>query len=178
MSDGLARVTGAPVTVKMPNGKTFFVSALTIKDFGTIEQHLLSMRPTSAEEFRPLFSMTDNIEVHKYIIDKATESIEKNRARYNTVPVSEVQEWGETVSGSIYAGWLSLRKEHPELTLDGAADVIDMIGMDPFKSALLQASGIDQLGNSIGPSSIPSKPLKAEGRTGGPSTETSANTAT
>lgn len=178
MSDGLARVSGAPVTVKAPSGKTWIVSGLTLKDFGTIEQHLLSMRPSPLDEILPRINQITNVDVQKYLCDKAVEAVEKNRARYNTVPVSEVTEWGQTVSGSIYAGWLSLRKEHPELSLDDAAMVVQEIGMDKFQEALNQASGIDKLGNSTGLPSTPPARQKDGERTGGPSTATSASTAT
>ena len=102
--DGLGRASGAPVVIQL-GGSDYMMSALTLRDFGTIEQHLLTKRPnmlaTVAEAVKDMPP-----EMAKMLMDKAYDDMKKG----NTIPATEVAEWVDTFEGMVFSVWLALKK--------------------------------------------------------------------
>ena len=146
--DGLGRAAGSPVVVRL-GGRDYKMAALTLRDFGTIEQHLLARRPNilkvvaeSCADLPP--------ETAKVMMEKAYDDMKKG----NTIPATEIAEWVDTFEGMVFSIWLSLQKEHAELSLDDVMTLMSAMSeeeVEGLKGLRDIASGLDEVGNSIGP---------------------------
>lgn len=149
--DGLGRAVGAGVTLKFGE-REIILEPLTLRDFGLIEQHLLSQRRS------PLDLVKDVVrdlppELAKSLLEQAYEDAKKG----NTISPQEIAEWIDTFDGMAYSLWLSLEKRYPgEYQLTDVHDVMqqmmesDESVMERLKALRDQASGLDERGNSTG----------------------------
>ena len=145
--DGMGRAAGSPVVMKL-GGKDYKMSALTLRDFGTIEQHLLRKRPNVLKVVGE--AVKDLPAEHaKLLLDKAYEDMKRG----NTIPATEVAEWVDTFEGMVFSVWLAISKNHPELALDDVMDIMSSMTeeeMEELKELRDVASGLDESGNSTG----------------------------
>ena len=78
----------------------------------------------------------------------------------NKATSQEIADWMDSSQGVIFSVWLSLRKNHPELTREDAEKVINKMGQQELEKLAEQrdvTSGLDELGNSTGRSTGPEK---------------------
>jgi hypothetical protein len=142
--DGLGRTSGAGKTITI-GGKDFFLEPLTLRDFGVVEQHLLSKRPNplkivgeAAKDMPP--------EIAEQMFKAAYEDAKKGA----NVTTAEVTHFLDSFDGMSYTMYLMLRKKQPDLTQD---DVYELLSQcTPEDIAQLQddrdlVSGIDEAGN-------------------------------
>jgi len=86
----------------------------------------------------------------KVMMEKAYDDMKKG----NTIPATEIEEWVDTFEGMDFSIWLSLQKEHSELSLDDVMALMSAMSEDEvegLKNLRDIASGLDEVGNSIGP---------------------------
>lgn len=146
--DGLGRPAGAGLTIEF-NGETLILSPLTLKDFGLIEQHLLSKRTNPLEMVKQHLADMP-IEVATALAKEAYNDARK----MNVVPADEVGEWIDSFEGLVYCFWLMIRKEHGDkYSLEQITEVMDAMSEQDLirmKEMRDKASGTDELGNSTG----------------------------
>lgn len=152
--DGLSRAIGAgsSITVK---GRTYKLRALTLEDFGEVEQHILSQRP---DPFAPLHRDLEGLP--EAVVNRLVDNAYREARKSNKVTGTELTDFLNTVDGIKFSIWLCLRGcGYGVETLEDAERLLtDMIeeASDPseaiadFKRRRDMASGIDEAGNSTG----------------------------
>ena len=154
MANGLTRAVAAPTTVEL-DGKTYIMEPLTLKDMGTLESEYLKDKPNpikAVAEMRELLDQED--------YDKLLAQAYKDATAVNKATSQEIADWMDSSQGVIFSVWLSLRKNHPELTREDAEKVINKMGQQELEKLAEQrdvTSGLDELGNSTGRSTGPEK---------------------
>jgi hypothetical protein len=156
--DGVARPSGAGVTITF-GGETLILEALTLKDFGLIENHLLSQREN------PLMVVRDVIgDLPPEMADKLLDKAYRDAKKMNEVSAEEVAEWMDTFKGMAFSMWLCLEKRYKDrFTLETVLDVMDSLDeedLDNLKNLRDQAAGLDESGNSTGGTSSSTTPTQ------------------
>lgn len=147
MTNGLNRAAGSPTTVEI-NGKTYIMEPLTLRDFGTIEAEYMKQKPNPLKAVAEAKDMLPE-EDYKELLAQAY----KDATSANKATPDEVSGWLDTKDGVVFSCWLSLRKNHPELSLEDAEQAINHMGQQEMTRLAEQrdvASGLDELGNSTG----------------------------
>ena len=90
MSEGLARASGGGTTLEV-DGKTYIIGALTLDDFGLIENHMLGMRQNALDAVLPHLSKLNEAD-RQFMLKEALADLKKHKDA-NKIPVKEVQEW-------------------------------------------------------------------------------------
>lgn len=148
MSDGLARVAGGGVPIEF-DGETLILPSLTLRDFATLEQHLLAKRENPLDVVREKMAGL-SLEVQKHLIDVAYADMRRN----TTVSPEEVDAYMGTTEGLAFTIWLALSRGYPgRWTLEQIENKIndmDVKSVHKMLRARDQAAGIDELGNSTG----------------------------
>lgn len=163
--DGLARAAGSGMDMEL-GGRTIMLSPLTLNDIGTVEQHLLAKRKNPLQivaEAKQYLSDED----YKMLLSRAYEDARKD----NKISPAELSAFMDSLEGVVYTIWLCSRKNHPELTLEWFNETINSMaqqGGDEQIQEIIRrrdmASGLDEMGNSIGPDSKPTTPGPDDGR--------------
>ncbi len=170
--DGVSRAVGSGVTVVI-GGKTYILSPFTYRDRGMIEQEILKRRVT------PLKIAQDHIEgldplLQEKLLGKALDDTTK-LPNYTTD--ADTDEFIASDFGIVFAVWLSLRKQHPQVTIEELQDAFDEMDADDvvqLSQCLAQASGDDDLGNETGRTESPAKTTPPSEPPGASSSESSA----
>lgn len=148
MSEGLARVAAGSVPVFF-DGQTLLLDPMTLHDFGTIEQHLLSKRTNPVEAVKPLLDGL-NIEVQKHLLDLAYADLRQN----TTIAFDELSRFLMSVDGVSMSLWLGFNRSYPgKYTLERVTEIVNSMTQDELSKLVIardQAAGIDDLGNSTG----------------------------
>lgn len=149
MSDGLARVAGGGVPIEF-DGQMIVLEPLTMKDFATIEQHLLSKRQNPLDMVKSRLEGLEP-EVQKHLLELAYQ----DSKRMTTISPAEVGGFMDTVDGLAFTIWLCVQRSHPgRWTLENVENYVksqSVLGIQNMLRARDQASGLDELGNSTGP---------------------------
>jgi len=155
MSD-LPRAAGSGVPVKI-RGETLLIAPLTLRDIGTIKQHLLKRWTNPIELVMP--SVKDLPEpLARELLFRAYDDAKK----LEKVSDADVDAFTVSVEGLAFQLWLSLQHSYSgKYTLEDVEQLLD--GLTPeevsgLAAAMQQASGMDDLGNSTGragPGTIP-----------------------
>lgn len=151
--DGLSRAAGSGVPIRF-NGEMLIIPAMTYRDIGTIEQYLLSGRPSPIESAKQVMlglgEMLD-AETREKLIERAYQDGKK----MNTVSEDEFNTFLNSRQGTAFIIWVLLDKQYPKrFKLEDIQEVImQMVKADfeALKRAQEQAAGMDDLGNSTGP---------------------------
>jgi len=166
--DGLSRPIGASVPIVF-KGRTWILPPMRLHDFGVVEQHLLSRRPNLvaiALEAARQQGLTE--EATDLLVDRAL----KQAAKSNRISSEEMKEWLDTREGVAFTLWQCLEKSYPgQLTLEDTNDILQKMAEDKFAEMLAkrdQASGMDALGNSTGPTAGSAAGPKAAARAAEP----------
>lgn len=174
--DGVSRAVGSGVTVVI-GGKTYILSPFTYRDRGMIEQEILKRRVT------PLKIAKDHVEgldplLQEKLLVKALEDTAK-LPNYTTD--DETDAFIASDFGIVFAVWLSIRKQHPQVAMEELQEAFDAMNADEVQQlsqCLAQASGDDDLGNETGRTESPAKTTGESEPPGGSSSEKSASTIT
>lgn len=154
MSDGLARVAGGGVPIEF-DGETLILPSLTLRDFATLEQHLLARRENPIDIVKEKM-VGLSLEMQKHLMDLAYADMRRS----TTVSPEEVDAWMGTTEGLAFTIWMALSRGYPgRWTLEQIESKIndmDVKGVHKMLRARDQAAGIDELGNSTG--QVPTKP--------------------
>lgn len=168
--DGLGRAAGSGVPIEF-GGETLILNRITIRDFGLIEQHLLKDRPNPIDAARK--------EAQQFILDAAglkdSAQDEFLRKQYiamaekimadglaaarksNVMKPQEVAEWIDTLPGLQFTIWLKLDQRYPgKFSMEKVGEIMEKLAdgeVDRLKKLRDQAAGVDELGNSTGPTS-------------------------
>ena len=122
---------------------------LTLRDFGTIEQHLLSKRPNVLKQVAEAAKdLPDSMA--KALIDRAYDDMKAG----NTVSSQEVAAYMDTFDGIAFTIWISLRKDDDTVTLDEVTESLHAMNEADVSSIAADrdfVSGLDERGNSTGP---------------------------
>ena len=111
----IAEATAAPIPIKLGD-KTFLISPLRDMDYGVLEKfaqdRYMNLAIRSAEQI-------DDIEVKKSLINRAYDTA----SRVTFSSPEGIQQLA-TPQGMVMLIWVSLRKEHPDLSVDDIADML------------------------------------------------------
>jgi hypothetical protein len=116
--DGLHELTAAAASIDI-DGQTYRLSPLRARDYGEIERRMLIGRPKPLDVVLP--RLTGLPEPQQRLLLELAYKDERAGAR---VPLGEMHEWLSTVEGRVYRFWLMLRREHPEIPLERAEDLL------------------------------------------------------
>jgi hypothetical protein len=175
--EGLARVTGAPVTVSFL-GRDVLLDPLRLRDFGALEQYLLKNRPNlivqasqaarlitrQAKEEAAAISAKDPDRAAKVqaLIEEAQSQADSvlnkaigQSAKIGKISHEEMAQWLDTVEGMAYCFWLKLSQRYgiDAFSLDAVTAEFEKMTDEAFAEMLAardQAAGTDLLGNSTG----------------------------
>ncbi|MHC4406551.1 MAG: hypothetical protein ACYTG0_43555 [Planctomycetota bacterium] len=141
-----AAASGVPVNFK---GETVLVAPLTIRDLGTIKQHLLKGWVNPIGLVLPVVKDLPE-SLAREMLTRAYDDA-RNPEK---VSDADVDQFMSSIEGVAYQLWLSLRHNYQDkYSLEDVWDGLD--GMSPedleaMRAAASQASGMDDLGNSTG----------------------------
>ena len=166
--DGLARVAAGSLTITV-DGEVLELSPLQLKDFATIEQKILATRPNLIDQAAAHMDKLSP-EMQKHLLDRAISEMSKA----NKVTPDEMHRYCNTFEGNCLCIWLSLKKKHPELTLERVSNWVERQADAALREIARQRdqlSGTDTLGNSTGP--LPAETTAGEQSHGAGTTDTS-----
>lgn len=146
--DGIGRAVGAPSHVEI-EGRTYTVR-FTADVIGELENYLLSKRKS------PLKLVQEVIEslppdLQKHLLSEALQVASK----HNYVTIHEIQDFMQSREGTAVWLWINLRTQDDGMTLERCRDLVlqlDEAKLQQIQEAQALAGGVDELGNSIGPS--------------------------
>lgn len=176
--DGASRVFAAPVGLEL-GGRRFRVKGRLAEHYAEIEQQILSVRPDPIHVAKKAMAeFKDEPARQEAILRMAMDRAMQGRV----VTRLELQEWLDTVPGTAFALWLSIRDNDPPVTLEWTqqayldkvndmveeliqsgivpeeADAVATVKVtDALHTTMNQASGADTRGNSTGSSPTRSK---------------------
>lgn len=150
--EGSSRALGSPGTITIGE-RTYRMRGLGAGDYGECEQQILQTRrdPFAVLATKEVAALPAQMQqcLAKEAMDIATKG--------KDVTSTEVVRWMDTMVGAPYTLWMCLRDDQPEITLERARELFDMINKEEqeekLKEFLLlreQLSGTDQRGNSTG----------------------------
>lgn len=110
----------AAETVCAIGGRAYRLAPLRVRDFAEMERLVLASRPDPLAVVRAkLDGLPDHLQRH--LLTAAWH--EARRA--HRVSIDELAEWMNTLAGQVYAFWLSIRRNHPEITREEAEALYD-----------------------------------------------------
>lgn len=147
---GAARTTAAPRTVKL-KGKKYLISPLRDRDYGEFEAWVQDQVFDVAKRNLDGLNDTDRQELLKLAYNKAS-SI--------TISSPESLRYMTSVDGAVKLLWLSLRREHSDLTEDDVADMLT----DPetLETAMKAIEKSEKLGGGRKGAKGPPRPRKVK----------------
>lgn len=162
MSDGIARPAGSGTTIEL-GGKTLILEPLTLKDYGLVENEYLKRKPNPIEVVAKAAEHLSQ-EMYDRLLDRAY----KDATKVNKATPEEVADWIDSREGIIFTVWIMLRKSYPEMSMEDVEATVGSMAEDELRKlseARDVSAGIDELGNSTGPSSglAREKPLPSTG---------------
>jgi hypothetical protein len=153
----LAAATAAPRRITLGD-KQYTFSRLTLRDWGELEQaamesyrrEFLTIRLANADLMAP----GDVVQYRQSVIEQAllltSDDMPHKRLQTTGKDVEYAVWWfHDTLQGRLHAIWLSMRKNHPDLTLEQ----LDNALMDEFVRAGLSS---ESLASMVGEMSVPS----------------------
>ena len=119
--DGLNQLTAADHTVEI-GGRTYRLGPLTLRDYGEIENRVVSQRPDPvAVALRSLEGLSPRQQ--EFLLGRAYDRAVSTRR----ATAAEVDQWKRTPEGFCYLFWLMVRKGHPKITLKRAAELVEQL---------------------------------------------------
>jgi hypothetical protein len=116
---GLNELTGADQTVEI-EGRTYRLGPLTLKDYGEIENRIIARRPDPvALVLQSLHGL--NPRQQEFLLGRAYD----RAAAARQATIAELDLWKRTPEGVCYLFWLMVRKGHPEITFERAAELVE-----------------------------------------------------
>jgi len=116
---GLPELVAADRTETI-GGVVYTFTQLTILDRAQIQQRILSKRGDPIETARRL-AIDATPEERERIFDRAY----RDEVKAKQLTAEEQDEFENSAEGAVFAYWLSLRKHHPDLTEDDAAQLLE-----------------------------------------------------
>ena len=116
--DGLHELTAAVASLDI-DGQAYRLSPLRARDYGEIERRILVGRP------KPLDIVLSRLAglaepQQRYLLELAY----RDERAGSRVSLGEMHDWLSTTEGRVYRFWLMLRREHPEVSLEKAEDLL------------------------------------------------------
>lgn len=116
--DGLHELTAALASIEI-DGQAYRLSPLRARDYGEIERRILSGRPKPLDVVLPRLAGLPEPQ-QRLLLELAY----KDERAGSRVSLDEMHEWLSTVEGRVYRFWLMLRREHPDVSLEKAEDLL------------------------------------------------------
>ena len=147
--EGLSRITGAPVKIKIC-GEDVLLDGMTIQDYGAVEQEMLKRRREPIAIVAPYLE-----QMPEAMAEKLLNRAYKDSKSANRVSAEELQEWIDSLEGVSFCFWLKLEQRYPNrfaqnVIWDWFAELDDE-QLEQLKADRDAASGLGSAGNSIGP---------------------------
>ncbi len=144
--DGLHQMVSTETEIVI-DGTAYRLMPLKAKHYAQIERRLLELRPDPLEAVRQrLDGLPEHLQRH--LVGLAYDRL----LRGARVAADELWEWMNGHEGTCYVLWLSLRENHPDLTLEDCRGLVDSANQDQLESIqqkLDQANGLT-VGNPAG----------------------------
>ena len=147
MSNGLNRAAGSPVSIEI-GGQTYIMEPLTLRDFGTLEAEYLKNKPNPLKQVAEAKEFLNDEDFQVLLTQAYRDAMEVNKATSE-----EIAQWLDTPAGISFSAWISMRKNHPELSREEVDDLLGTLNQQQLEHIAEQrdvASGTDELGNSTG----------------------------
>lgn len=143
----LARATGSPSHITV-GGKTYAIK-IDMGVIGELEQWMLARRKNPLEIARANLAGLDT-DMKKYLLDRALERAIEHRA----VSFEDVGEFMSSREGVSVIFWINMRRDSPGMAFEEAERLIATLSDEEIAKAgqaIARAGGVDELGNSTGP---------------------------
>jgi len=149
--DSLGTATGAGVSVPF-GGKTYFLSAPTLKDIGAIENHMIAERRRDRIKLvTDRWGEFPSEEEARRQLDRAYD----DAASITSVSPEDIQRFMASNEGAAFTYWILMcRTIDPGITLEDVWDSMQEMEDEvvrEMQNRISQASGVDQLKNSDTP---------------------------
>ncbi len=118
-------------------GEEFTFSPLTARDYAEIERRITASRGDPIAVAKRLAADLPADE-RRAILEKAYD--DAMRARH--VTAVELDEFMASVDGLVFCFWLSVRKKHPDVTLERAGELLETLGNEALRELMQKASGL------------------------------------
>jgi len=119
--DGLNQLTAAHHAVEI-GGRTYRLAPLTLRDYGEIENRVASRRPDPVAVVRRSLDGLSPAQ-QEFLLGRAYDkAVAARRAT-----ADEIDQWKRTPDGFCYLFWLMVRQEHPAMTLEQAAELVEQL---------------------------------------------------
>lgn len=137
--DGASRAFAAPVRHTI-GGKDLEVRGTLAENWAELEQEYLKRRPNPLEVAKENIALfEDQPELQNYLLKMAFDKA--CQARSAMMP--EINEWLNTIDGSAFLTWLSVRHNDPELTPAKVKDML-MSDIESEVDALIKSLGVTE----------------------------------
>lgn len=152
--DGLARPIGAPVPFEF-DGATVLMQPLTLKAMGIVEQYLLSKRGNPIATTIETMAEMDKDVLKPDVREQLMRIAVQESTHLNKVNDYELTNFLGTREGLAFVLWMTLKTDQPgkyssHLDVLKIVDTMDINDVKALSAAIEQASGVDEMGNSIG----------------------------
>lgn len=151
--DGLGRVLGCPAPCWLDNA-TWLMQPLRLRDWGTIEQHLLFHDPGNPlrDLNRAAGQLQDDPELAQHLLELTRADLRSNKRR-RTIGQKQVMAWIGTPEGIVLSLWLCLRHNSNQRfhTLEGVERCLSELPQRSLEELVRlrdQLSGTDLLASS------------------------------
>jgi hypothetical protein len=159
--DNLSRPVGAGGVIEL-NGEKLIIPAFTLRDLGTVENHLLQVRRRSIIKLAEDAYADSPPDVRKEMRQQAWQEANKLTA----IGPDECLKWMDTLEGVAFTTGLLVQKGHPgKFTYEQVKSFVYGLaesGAEELADTLKQVAGVDPAGETI--SSPPSETGKIESR--------------
>ena len=145
--DNLSRPAGAGGVIEI-NGEQFIIPAFTLRDLGTVENHLLAIRRRSIIRLAEDGYSESPADVRKEM--RALAWREANDL--TALGPDQCLAWMDTLEGMAFTTYLLVQKNYPgKFTLEQMNELVYQLaesGAEELASTLKQVAGVDQAGET------------------------------
>jgi hypothetical protein len=144
--DTLGEMTAADVPLTI-GGTTYRLSMLRAKDWAEAARYLNSQRTGAIEIVKARLAGLSEL-AQKHLLELAY----REERDGDLLPLENLERWFATPVGSVYRFWLMLRRNHPEISLERAEELIELAGREASARKTIESrEGLGlPLGNSPG----------------------------
>jgi hypothetical protein len=142
----LHELTAAGVPVEI-DGRTYHLLPLRAKDWGEAARYLAARRKPPLEVVKERLSGLSESD-RRVLLELAY----RDERDGELLDVDTVRRWFGTPEGAAFKLWLALRRNHAEVTLDGADELLKQLSDEEASGMARSANATDGLpeGNSCG----------------------------
>ncbi len=157
MSDGHARVSGRLSEDFVIGGQTYRLGPLCLGDHAEVEAEIVRRRLHPLDEFaQAVARLPEDVtpEEQRALVAELRRVTQEALRNHTVVRAEEVVQFGRTLSGMIWMFHRALRRNHPQVTLEDAAEILQQATQQQRTEIARRLRRLQEdpdLKNSVGP---------------------------